>query len=160
MTFKKKIMAITPFISLILFFVLRYILKEIGSDDKLRWTWLIFLLNLVIPVVLGEWKINISYPLITVVIYLILGLCFDLWHPGWVVFLLIPIVPIFLKISNIFLHLHRAIRIGSCQYTELLCKCICLPHPLKADGKDDNSKCWCLSFLSPVFSNVCAAVNA
>ena len=91
MTFKKKIMAITPFISLILFFVLRYILQEIGSDDKLKWTWLIFLLNLIIPVVLGEWKINISYPLITVVAYLILGLCFDLWHPGWVVFLTIPI---------------------------------------------------------------------
>ena len=91
MTFKKKIMAITPFISLILFFVLRFILQEIGDDEKLKWTWLVFLLNLIIPVILGEWKINISYPLITVVIYLILGLCFDLWHPGWVVFLTIPI---------------------------------------------------------------------
>lgn len=31
------------------------------------------------------------YPLIVVVIYLLLGFTFDLWHPAWILFLTIPI---------------------------------------------------------------------
>lgn len=31
-------------------------------------------------------------PLITIVIYLILGFSFDLWHPGWLIFLLVPVI--------------------------------------------------------------------
>ena len=41
-------------------------------------------------------KIVAATPLITVIIYLLLGFCADAWHPGWVVFLAIPIVPIIL----------------------------------------------------------------
>lgn len=38
-------------------------------------------------------KIVSSTPLFCVAIYLLLGFCKDAWHPGWVVFLAIPIVP-------------------------------------------------------------------
>ena len=34
-----------------------------------------------------------AFPIIIVLIYLILGGLFSLWHPGWLVFLLIPVIP-------------------------------------------------------------------
>lgn len=30
--------------------------------------------------------------IIVIVAYIILGICFDLWHPGWLIFLLVPVV--------------------------------------------------------------------
>lgn len=45
-------------------------------------------------------KIIAITPFVCTIIYLILGFYLDLWHPGWVVFLLIPIVPVFLKIFS------------------------------------------------------------
>lgn len=41
-------------------------------------------------------RICLATPMICVIIYLILGFVCDLWHPGWVVFFLIPIVPVVL----------------------------------------------------------------
>ena len=38
-------------------------------------------------------KIVSATPLFCVAVYLLLGFCKDAWHPGWVVFLAIPIVP-------------------------------------------------------------------
>ena len=35
--------------------------------------------------------------LITVFIYLVLGLFFDLWHPGWIVFIMIPVLMSFIS---------------------------------------------------------------
>jgi len=35
--------------------------------------------------------IGFPYPVLCVIIYLILGFCFDAWHPAWLVFLTIPI---------------------------------------------------------------------
>lgn len=43
-------------------------------------------------------KIISATPLITIAIYLLLGYCLDAWHPGWVVFLAIPLVPTLLNI--------------------------------------------------------------
>lgn len=31
------------------------------------------------------------YPIVVVVAYLVLGFCFHLWHPGWIIFLTIPL---------------------------------------------------------------------
>ena len=31
------------------------------------------------------------YPLAITVLYLILGFCFHLWHPGWLIFLTVPL---------------------------------------------------------------------
>ena len=41
-------------------------------------------------------KIVASSPIICLIIFLLLGFCFGLWHPGWMVFFLIPILPIIL----------------------------------------------------------------
>ena len=50
-------------------------------------------------------KIIAATPLICVIIFLLLGFVGNLWHPGWVVFFLIPLVPVFLgvkKIKNVY----------------------------------------------------------
>ena len=36
-------------------------------------------------------KRDAAYPLLMVVLYLVLGFGFGLWHPGWLVFLTIPL---------------------------------------------------------------------
>ena len=40
-------------------------------------------------------------PLVCVLVFLFLGFQFDLWHPGWLVFLLVPIMPILVGIKKI-----------------------------------------------------------
>lgn len=30
--------------------------------------------------------------LIAIIVYIIIGICFNLWHPGWLIFLLVPVV--------------------------------------------------------------------
>jgi len=35
-------------------------------------------------------KLDASYPLLISILYLILGFAFGLWHPGWLIFLTIP----------------------------------------------------------------------
>ncbi len=39
-------------------------------------------------------KLSALTPVLSLLIFLILGFCFQLWHPGWVVFLLIPFIEI------------------------------------------------------------------
>ena len=46
-------------------------------------------------------KIIAATPMICLIVFLLLGFCFGLWHPGWLVFLLIPIVPVFLGTEKI-----------------------------------------------------------
>lgn len=46
-------------------------------------------------------KIIAATPLITVIIYLLLGFCTDAWHPGWIIFLTIPVVEIFLPKNKV-----------------------------------------------------------
>lgn len=36
-------------------------------------------------------------PILVTIAYLIMGFEFDLWHPGWVIFILIPLMPALLK---------------------------------------------------------------
>lgn len=36
-------------------------------------------------------KLDAMYPLIITAIYLVLGSMFDLWHPGWLLFMTIPL---------------------------------------------------------------------
>lgn len=36
-------------------------------------------------------KLDEVYPILIVILYLILGFAFGLWHPGWLVFLTIPL---------------------------------------------------------------------
>lgn len=91
---KTKIIAIMPFISVILFMELGfgYDLWHIG--------WLVFLLIPMTAILfstrLKEGIIAIS-PFVSVIVYLILGFGFDAWHPGWLVFLSIPVISILLS---------------------------------------------------------------
>ena len=34
---------------------------------------------------------NFPYPVLVAFLYLVLGFCFHLWHPGWIIFLTIPL---------------------------------------------------------------------
>jgi len=91
---KKKIVAITPFLSVMIFFILGMYF------DLWHIAWLVFL---AIPVTgilfntrLKEGLVGLT-PFLCVIIYLLLGFGFELWHPGWLVFLLIPVMGILLN---------------------------------------------------------------
>jgi len=45
-------------------------------------------------------KITGITPFVCLIVFFVLGFYKNLWHPGWMVFLLIPIVPMFLKIFS------------------------------------------------------------
>lgn len=45
-------------------------------------------------------KVSSVMPLLSLVAFLVLGFCFDLWHPGWVVFLAIPVSEILISVFN------------------------------------------------------------
>ena len=47
-------------------------------------------------------RISPAYPVIVTMIYLILGFTFRLWHPGWLVFLTIPIFYIYIFGSKFY----------------------------------------------------------
>lgn len=86
---RRRIIAVTPLISLLLFLFSGMYLE----NWSLGWTFF-----LLIPISLILFNRNPlkrlpeMMPLITLVAFLWLGFGFDLWHPGWVVFLLIPLV--------------------------------------------------------------------
>ncbi len=89
--FRAKFVAASAFIALIAFVLLFVYLPE----DKRWWSLLAFLLIPLSPIITGLQKITISYSLIVVVVYLVLGFTINWWHPGWVLFLTIPIFYIF-----------------------------------------------------------------
>lgn len=41
-------------------------------------------------------------PILTVIIYLILGFAFDFWHPGWMIFLLVPVFIQIIRLVGIY----------------------------------------------------------
>lgn len=88
--FREKFVAASLLISIIAFVLLRYYLK-----DNKEYAWLVFLLPLVAPFVTGLKKITISYSFLVIIVYLILGFTCNWWHPGWVLFLTIPVFYIF-----------------------------------------------------------------
>lgn len=107
MNFKRKIMGVlTP---LTIFFYLTICclcVKFDWTDRSIWWKMLpIFVLNLVVPIILGFKKIKFSIPLVITIIYITMGfissyLGFPLWHPGWTIFLLIPVIEIIVKPSK------------------------------------------------------------
>ncbi|MDE5715637.1 MAG: hypothetical protein K2I42_05840 [Anaeroplasmataceae bacterium] len=46
-------------------------------------------------------KIIAATPMITIIVYLLLGFCANAWHPGWIVFFAIPLVPMILGIDSL-----------------------------------------------------------
>lgn len=88
--FREKFVGASFLIALIAFILLRYYLPE-----NKGYAWFAFLLVPLAPVITGLKKITISYTLFITVLYLVLGFTCHWWHPGWVLFLSIPVFYIF-----------------------------------------------------------------
>ncbi|MFH2116644.1 MAG: hypothetical protein ABII85_01230 [Bacillota bacterium] len=86
---KRRIIAVMPMISLLLFLGAGLYL----NNWQLGWTF--FLLIPVSWIILTGRpfkKLSEIMPMVSLIVFLWLGFGFDLWHPGWMVFLLVPIV--------------------------------------------------------------------
>lgn len=89
---KNKLIALTPFLSLAIFFIL-----------GIQWNlwhpgWLVFLLIPLVPILLSLNSLNSligALPFLFVIVFVLLGDIFDLWHPTWALFLFIPALAIF-----------------------------------------------------------------
>ncbi len=83
-TWQRRVVAATPLISLLIFLTLGLVwgLWHPG--------WLAFLLIPIVPYFVGLKQFRMTFSLLIVVIFVVLG-SFGYWHPGWLVFLLIPI---------------------------------------------------------------------
>jgi uncharacterized membrane protein len=91
---KKKLIAITPFVSLMTFFILGFYF------DLWHPGWLVFLLIPVTSILLStrlKQGIIALSPFVAVITYMILGFGFNLWHPGWMIFFIIPLISIILS---------------------------------------------------------------
>lgn len=94
MSFKSKIMAVTPLSALVIFLTVGFVW------EKWEYAWLAFLLIPAMPFLLGYKKFRLSVSFVILVLYLIIGFSFDAWHPGWILFLLIPIIHILISPSK------------------------------------------------------------
>lgn len=85
MNMRRRIIAATPIISLIIFLCMGFIFN--------MWAYgaLAFLLIPIVPLVLGEINLDAIFPIIVLGIYVGLGLGFGWWHPAWIIFLTIPV---------------------------------------------------------------------
>lgn len=104
MNFKQKVLSIMGPLTLFLYLTISLVCLKFGVCDKSIWWKMlpIFLLNLIIPVIIGAKKIKFSVPLVITIIYLTLGFVSSylgqpLWHPGWTIFLLIPVFEVIIK---------------------------------------------------------------
>ena len=62
------------------------------EKNKGKLLWLLTLVTMVVlPLVCNLLGVGEIYPIITVIAYLVFGFLLDNWHPGWLVFLSIPI---------------------------------------------------------------------
>lgn len=91
--------------SIMLISLIVYVLLSVFYDSSLwGWLWVILLIGPVISSVIDVFyyknikKLNIVF--IAIIVYIPLGMLKDLWHPGWVVFLIIPVFYIFATIVN------------------------------------------------------------
>ena len=93
-----KITALSPFVALILFFVLGF------AFNLWAYSWMAFLLIPVVAIIVnvgprGETLIALS-PFVALIGYGILGFVYNLWHPGWLIFLIIPVTAILTSVRK------------------------------------------------------------
>ncbi len=88
---KGKLIATTPFISLVIFFILGM------QFDLWHPGWLVFMLVPISGVVLGG-RLNLKTqlvglsPFVTFIFFMLYGHFTDVWHPTWIVFFIIPVL--------------------------------------------------------------------
>ena len=89
---KYRIIDAMPLITLFIFLLIGFVGNEQG-ENYWKYAWLVFLLIPLTPVIFGVKKIKISYSLIVLIAYLLMGLFWPKygWHPGWIIFITIPI---------------------------------------------------------------------
>lgn len=89
-SFQLKMCGVSTFLAIIAYVLVGYYTS--------CWTWSLFIFAIIplMPFLVGLKKIHISYDLIIVAIYLVLGFTINGWHPWWVLFLTIPVYHIFL----------------------------------------------------------------
>lgn len=86
---RKRILEVTPLVSLLLFLYATFYLK----NPNLGWTFFLLIpLSWILLTGNFKKKIQESMPFIALVVFLWLGFAGNLWHPGWLVFLSIPLV--------------------------------------------------------------------
>ena len=80
--------------------------------------------------------LKFPFPLVVVIVYLIFGFAGDIWHPSWLVFLLLPI----------YYHLAGALEIRNkkrgcwlCLYPRSFCLCICCSASSAGSGTQAGS---------------------
>ncbi|MBE6143510.1 MAG: hypothetical protein E7177_05970 [Erysipelotrichaceae bacterium] len=108
MDFRKKLCAATFFLVVIAHMILGYTLKHFtGSSDGYWYGFLLYILVPAMPFLVGLKKIKISFEFAIAVIYFTICISVQvatkgaeggqifLWHPLWVLFLLIPVYHIF-----------------------------------------------------------------
>lgn len=81
---KKKIVAVTPMVSLLVFLLLGYIWGYWHPG------WVVFLAIPIMPFLVGLQKFKVTFVALVFIAFIVLGV-FGYWHPGWLVFLTIPI---------------------------------------------------------------------
>lgn len=89
-----RMVALSPFVSIILFFILAYPL------DLMEFSWMSFLLIPITAItfnVKGRSKFIAYTPFLSIILFIFIGFYFGAWHPGWLVFLLIPVTAILLQ---------------------------------------------------------------
>ena len=95
-----KLIALMPFISLLLFFVGGFVF------DGWVYSWMAFLLIPVVAIIVEMSQARDKHiftalsPFAVVVGYLILGFVYNLWHPGWLIFLAIPVIAIVTELKS------------------------------------------------------------
>jgi len=92
MSWKNKIIAITPFVCLMVFFILWL------EFDLAHPGWVVFLLIPLMPFLVGKKKINAT--IVIIIIYIIVSIVTNKWRITWVMLLLIPIVNIIMLPSE------------------------------------------------------------
>lgn len=92
MSWKNKIIAITPFVCLITFAILwlKFDLAHPG--------WVVFLLIPLVPFILGKKRISIST--VIIIIYLVVSFITGEWKITWVILFLSPIIHILILPSE------------------------------------------------------------
>lgn len=72
-----------------------YLILGFTTPNGWAWGWILFFLVPIVPSLVSAIRhrrpSNFAYPVFVSALYLVAGMCFDRWHPEWIIFLTIPV---------------------------------------------------------------------
>ena len=72
-----------------------YLILGFTTPNGWAWGWILYFLVPIVPSVVSAIRhrrpSNFAYPVFVSALYLVAGMCFDRWHPEWIMFLTIPV---------------------------------------------------------------------